>query len=540
MIEVLGKLVVYVSLVFMVMYILSLSKTVVSYVVADKPNLLGSVALIILFGIAISAASKYAMDIAGTKVNLRTSIAVLSSIIGGPIVGIIVSIIGAAYRLTLGGWTTYGCSLATLFAGLISAFIVYRFNFRPKDINFKTIGLWAAFCFVWEFVHLLFFSSVFAISDGAPMEEFNLMNVENFMIHNLVLPMVSMNTVAIVIFLLLVKDMAVNNTRIAYAEQLKLTEDMQKSRDHMIKVNHTAKDISQNSSKISTELYDLAQNVMKSSTEIDTSVSCIADGSSSQTQSIINTSYIVEEMSQKLVNVFDTINKTVDLSNQTLEASNEVRTVVNTLAEKSGITDKNIKEVSEITQELISKLNAVYTITDTITKIAKKTNLLALNASIEAARAGENGAGFSVIAQEVRELADQTSKSIVEINSLVSEIQLKSEQVSEAMGNTKDILKEQNKAVNTTEEVFEKIHQYIDHIISSVNGEHQELAVIDKLREDVVGNMSNVSAISEETAANIESVSQAMDEITNKFKEIFSLSETLSKEASELENIILE
>lgn len=540
MIEVLGKLLIYVSLVLMVMYILSLSKTAVKYVVSEKPNLIGSVVLILLFGIAISAASKYAMDIGGTKVNLRTSIAVLSSIIGGPIVGIIVSIIGAAYRVSLGGWTAYGCSLATLFAGIVSAIIVYRFKFRPKNINLKTIGLWAAFCCVWECIHLLFFSSVFTTSEGSPLEVFNLINVEKFMIKNLLVPMVSMNTVAIAIFLILVKDMVVNNTRIAYEEQIKLTEDIQKSRDHMMKVNQTIKDISQNSAKMSSNLYDLTQNVMKSSTEIAASVSCIADGSTSQTQSIVDTSYIVEEMSQKLVNVFDAINKTVDLSNQTLEANNEVRTVVKTLAEKSNENDKNIKEISEVTQELIYKLNAVYTITDTITKIAKQTNLLALNASIEAARAGEHGAGFSVVAQEVRELADQTSKSIVEINSLVSEIQLKSEQVSLSMGNTKEILEEQNKAVSTTEEVFEKIGTYIDNIISSVNGEHQELAVIDKLRGDVVGNMSNVSAISEETAANIESVSQAMDEITNKFKEIFSLSETLSKEASELENIILE
>jgi LytS/YehU family sensor histidine kinase len=242
--EVLSILLIYVSLVLMVMYILSLSKVAVKYVVAEKPHWIGSVITIILFGLAICAASKYAMDIGGTKVNLRTSIAVLASIIGGPIVGIIVSIIGAAYRVSLGGWTAYGCSLATLFAGLISAFIVYRFKFRPAKINLKTIGLWAGFCCFWECIHLFVFSSLLAKQEGFPGAVFNLASVEKFMVNKLFVPMVSMNTIAIIIFLVLVKDMVVNNTRIVCEEQLKLINNIETSRDHMMKVNQQVNECS--------------------------------------------------------------------------------------------------------------------------------------------------------------------------------------------------------------------------------------------------------------------------------------------------------
>lgn len=104
------------------------------------------------------------------------------------------------------------------------------------------------------------------------------------------------------------------------------------------------------------------------------------------------------------------------------------------------------------------------------------------------------------------------------------------------MVSTKEIAEEQNNAVNTTETVFSKIHIFIDQIISGINNEHDELAVIDKYREDVVNNMVSVSSVSQETAANIESASSSIDDITTKFKEIFSLSETLQQEANELKN----
>jgi methyl-accepting chemotaxis protein len=307
----------------------------------------------------------------------------------------------------------------------------------------------------------------------------------------------------------------------------------------MMKVNQQVNELSVKSADISSKLFGLSQEVVKSSTEIASAVNTISDGSTSQSQSIQNTYGIVEDMSQKLVNVYDTINRTMDLSNQTREANNEVRTAVNMLAEKSIENYNNIQEISNISEELNTKLQSISSITNTITQIAGQTNMLALNASIEAARAGEQGAGFSVVAQEVKSLSNQSSKFIDEIKVIVADILMKSEQVSNAMVNTMKIVEEQNNAVKITEDSFSKIYTYIDQIISGINDEHNILTVIDNCRGEVVNNMSSISGISQETASNIEEVSSSIEDITSKFKEIFSLSETLSNEANELKSVTM-
>ncbi|MCP3921119.1 MAG: HAMP domain-containing protein [Desulfobacterales bacterium] len=132
-------------------------------------------------------------------------------------------------------------------------------------------------------------------------------------------------------------------------------------------------------------------------------------------------------------------------------AAEEMNTTVNEIANNSekarGITEVAVsksKIVSEVVEQLGIAARDISAVTETITDISEQTNLLALNATIEAARAGEAGKGFSVVANEIKELANQTASSTKEIRSRISDIQSSTEQTVSGIEEISGIINDVN------------------------------------------------------------------------------------------------
>lgn len=205
------------------------------------------------------------------------------------------------------------------------------------------------------------------------------------------------------------------------------------------------------------------------------------------------------------------------------------------------------EDTSEVTQHVIADIEGLAGETQTIGKIiaaindiAEQTNLLSLNASIEAARAGEAGLGFAVVAEEIRKLAEQSSKAAGEIDRMVTAIIDKTANTVAVAKRAETIVAQQEEAVTNTMAEFREIGSNVGKIADRLTEIGDMVGDIEQSKAHTLQAIESISSVSEETAAasseveemadNAERASEGLNEIIQKLKEeARTLSEELAK-----------
>lgn len=159
-------------------------------------------------------------------------------------------------------------------------------------------------------------------------------------------------------------------------------------------------------------------------------------------------------------------------------------------------------------------------------------------AAIEAARAGEAGRGFSVVAEEIRKLAEQSNLFTGKIKEIISELKSKSQGAVNKMTEVNTIINSQNKSVTQTEEKFESIAQAIEsmkEVIFSLNTSSENM---NQNKDKLVELMQNLFGIAQENAAGSEEASAAMEQQTASIIETANSSKALAKIADNLDELV--
>ena len=172
-----------------------------------------------------------------------------------------------------------------------------------------------------------------------------------------------------------------------------------------------------------------------------------------------------------------------------------------------------VQKLGESSQEISQAVNLVG-------RFAAQTHLLALKASIEAARAGEQGKGFAVIANEVRSLATQSAEATAEIETLVTKIQLETNELAEAMNRGTEQIIAGNELVRQTQQSLTQIGQAGDEISKLVNSIAQATQQQSETSAKVNQTMISVAEIAEHN-------SQAATRVSSSIKELSAVAEKL-------------
>lgn len=262
----------------------------------------------------------------------------------------------------------------------------------------------------------------------------------------------------------------------------------------------------------------ISDSMKKTSEEISEVVEQVANGAVNQAESTQNAASILNGNINTLKNIVDNENE----NKQELEAA---MAKINNSYKNVEDTSKNIVKTLEKFQEvkdkgiqLEAKANNITNIVSIVSQISDQTNLLALNASIEAARAGEAGKGFSVVAEEVRKLAEQTQEAVEEINSNLKQFVDEINELVNKIGIQYDVLEgETNNLKNVRDislDAANSMQTVASYMIETINKLDKEAASIAGIYE----NIEALSAVAEENSASSEEVSSNVSSYVNDIK----------------------
>lgn len=246
----------------------------------------------------------------------------------------------------------------------------------------------------------------------------------------------------------------------------------------------------------------------------------------------------MEELSGKIKKV----NSSVVLTMEEIAHSQQMLTkgisVVEVMTQQSNETSAITDEVQNQVLRLGEKLADISAFVDSIQSIAEETNLLSLNASIEAARAGENGKGFSVVAEEIRKLADDSANTAHAIQALIEEIRLYSGNAIEKVRSAEDIVALQVESVANTADVFRGIHTFMDNLILSMEQVNLNVEEMNRERKDALTSIRAIRELSEDTVQTTTKTGRLLEEQIQSAAAMEEEAKNLEENMLELESAV--
>lgn len=287
-----------------------------------------------------------------------------------------------------------------------------------------------------------------------------------------------------------------------------LIEEIQKTFLNMKDLIKQVKLLSNEVSASSDILEKNSELFLKSSKGISSSMYEIDQGIMQQAKDAEECLIHMDNLSSKIIQVSEYANK---ISTITGDAKKSIDNGTITTKDLNNQTKSTIAIVSDIILEierLANKSQTISSVINVINDIANQTNLLSLNASIEAARAGEVGKGFSVVASEIRSLADQSKASVRDIKNIIEGIQNDTKKAVLTAKAVENVMQLQEAAVINTTDSYENINSSVERLVEYLKYITDDMINIEDARLNTLSAIENISAVLEESAATSNNVNE--------------------------------
>jgi twitching motility protein PilJ len=276
-----------------------------------------------------------------------------------------------------------------------------------------------------------------------------------------------------------------------------------------------------------------ARDVTKGSTNSETFARALSGDALRQAEELAVTLNSVQVMTDSIQRVAEAAKEAETVAREASKiAQKGGEAVENTVAgileirETVAETTRKVKRLAESSQEI----NSIVAI---VSQIASRTNLLALNASIEAARAGEAGRGFAIVADEVRQLADRSAKSLKEIEQIVMQIQSETSSVMTAMEEGTQQVIHQTELAEEAKRSLDNIIQVADHIDILVRSITSDTVEQTETSRAVAQVMQSVELTAQETSQEAQRVSGALQHLVGVSRDLIASVERFRVETIE-------
>jgi methyl-accepting chemotaxis protein len=273
-----------------------------------------------------------------------------------------------------------------------------------------------------------------------------------------------------------------------------------------------------------TSIRDTAAQVASASTQLYATSEQIATGAEEVAAQASTVATASEEMTSTSSEIAKNCLLAVESSKQAGDSAESGAAVVQETVAEMGRIAERVKESAQTVESLGARSDQIGEIVGTIEDIADQTNLLALNAAIEAARAGEQGRGFAVVADEVRALAERTTKATKEIGAMIKAIQV---ETKSAVASMEEGVREVEKGT----EDASKSGQALQEILEQANSVTMQINQIATAAEEQ-------TATTNEITSNIQQITEVVHETAKGSQESASAANQLARLAEELQEMV--
>lgn len=291
-------------------------------------------------------------------------------------------------------------------------------------------------------------------------------------------------------------------------------------------------------SSASEELNVTADEVAHTSDEVAKTIEEIADGATDQAQSTEKGAEKTYELGHLIENNKKEMTQLNEASTSMVNMIQGGLDIVSELTVKTTATNEAAQDIFAVIQKTDESTSKIGEASNVIASIADQTNLLALNAAIEAARAGDAGRGFAVVADEIRKLAEQSTESTKEIDTIIQELTDSSKLAVETIHKVNEIIAEQVESVRETEDKYKEIFKAVEKSVTAIENLNISEKNMEQKKAEIMDTIENLSAIAEENAASTEEASAAVTQQSTSMAQIVDASRSLSELAEDLSSSV--